>query len=123
MVSFNGSTLNSSMQTYFFFGLYYGMLLSAHKFEGLSHYEEPQEYKWVKRISRLLLAVAVLVPFFLMFVLITEEHIPNVYALVVVKTLLPFFIMGFLFGSVCDFLSFKCRLFDSKEQESQSQSK
>ena len=77
----------------------------------MRHYLQPEEQTVLKVIGRLVIAVLICAPIMALYLLGTSE-IPNVYLLMLVKSLLPTTVAGFLLFGISDEVSLGLHLYD-----------
>ena len=77
----------------------------------MRHYLQPEEQKVLKVIGRIVIAILICAPIMTLYLLGTSE-IPNVYLLMLVKSLLPTTVAGFLLFGISDEVSFRLHLYD-----------
>ena len=77
----------------------------------MRHYLQPEEQKVLKVIGRIVIAVLICAPIMALYLLGTSE-IPNVYLLMLVKSLLPTTVAGFLLFGISDEVSLGLHLYD-----------
>ena len=77
----------------------------------MRHYLQPEEQKVLKVIGRIVIAVLICAPIMALYLLGTSE-IPNVYLLMLVKSLLPTTVAGFLLFGMSDEVSLRLHLYD-----------
>lgn len=77
----------------------------------MRHYLQPEEQKVLKVIGRIVIAILICAPIMVLYLLDTSE-IPNVYLLMLVKSLLPTTVAGFLLFGMSDEVSLRLHLYD-----------
>ena len=77
----------------------------------MRHYLQPEEQTVLKVIGRIVIAVLICAPIMALYLLGTPE-IPNVYLLMLVKSLLPTTVAGFLLFGMSDEVSLRLHLYD-----------
>lgn len=77
----------------------------------MRHYLQPEEQKVLKVIGRIVIAILICAPIMALYLLGTSE-IPNVYLLMLVKSLLPTTVAGFLLFGMSDEVSLRLHLYD-----------
>lgn len=93
------------------FGGYYGLIVQSAKFDGMRHYLQPEEKTVLKIIGRIFTAILICAPIMTLYLLSTSQ-IPNVYLLMLVKTLIPTTVAGMLLFGFSDEVSLRLRLYD-----------
>ena len=77
----------------------------------MRHYLQPEEQTVLKVIGRIVIAVLICAPIMALYLLGTSE-IPNVYLLMLVKSLLPTTVAGFFLFGMSDEVSLRLHLYD-----------
>jgi len=78
-------------------------------------YQRPKKFVALKFIARLLVSMIISFPPIHLYVLLSSKEISNVYALFVVSSLVPWFLIFFILYSICDRINTKFGLWAATE--------
>ena len=94
------------------FGTYFGLIQQSKSFGGMVNFNQPRKQVLLKTIFRMLVTGVLIIPFLLMYFLLTPKQISNLYALMLLKELLPLTIVGYLLFGIVDKVCSKFNLYD-----------
>lgn len=83
------------------FGVYFGLLQQSKTFEGMKNFNQPKTKTVLKIILRVVVTTALIIPVLLMY-LLSPSQIPNLYVLMLLKTLIPMTVVGYLLFGIAD---------------------
>ena len=96
------------------FGCYFGLVFAAYKWPMMHRSVLKNETFW-KPAARLLITLLMWIPSAFLFFYLKPSHIKNIYLLMLLKTLLPTFAMGFILFGVSDRVNLKLGLLELSE--------
>ena len=98
------------------FGAYFGIVFYGHRTKGRVGKPLVKGEPWYHPLARFCIALLITAVLMLPYLLLTSDHISNTYILMIFKTLLPTFIVGFvLFCGLLDHIFEKLRILKFEE--------